>query len=175
MVGISRSFRHRIADPGTLRSVLTRGGIVRWDVDRLGMIASTVCAVHCAISPFIFLALPWWSFHEGTLERLEPVLITLAVVLAIIALTIGYRRHRDESVVLLFIIGFTLIGLGHLVIGTWSAMGEIALVTLGAGSLIAGHFRNQRLCRCVACPACALHAETTSCTHRCDQPSREGA
>jgi len=131
--------------------------------DRIGMVVSTVCAVHCAIGPAVFLLLPWVETYEAAwTESLERVLVGLAVGIAAVAFGIGYRTHRDLRVGLWFLAGFLLIGLGH---GYLRASGrglESAVVIAGAACLIMGHVRNQRLCRCAGCPSCEVRDDGMS-------------
>ncbi|MCS7312879.1 MAG: MerC domain-containing protein [Acidobacteria bacterium] len=129
-------------------------------VDRMGMVVSTVCAVHCAVGPFIFLLLPWVETYESAwTEGLERVLIGSAVGIAAVAFGVGYRTHRDARVGLWFLTGFLLIGLGHGYLGTYGQGIESATVIAGAACLILGHVQNQRLCRCAGCPSCKVRQD----------------
>lgn len=120
---------------------------VRTDAgDRLGILVSAVCAVHCALLPVLLLLIPGVGDWFGD-ERLEWALLSLAGLIALWGLGHGYRRHRSTRVVLLI-----LLGLGLLVTGRWleTSSGPIlAAITsvLGAGLLIAAHALNLRLCR----------------------------
>ncbi len=130
--------------------------------DRVGMVVSTVCAVHCAVGPAVFLLLPWAdAYAGGWAQGLERVLIGLAVGIAAVAFGIGYRTHRDLWVGLWFLTGFLGIGLGHGWLGAYGRGLESAAVVAGAACLIAGHVRNQHLCRCVGCPSCEARDDGT--------------
>lgn len=74
-------------------------------VDRLGALASTLCAVHCAacaLLPAAFgaLGLGFLLGHE-----IEWAFTLIAVALATGALVFGWRRHRSRPVVLLLALG----------------------------------------------------------------------
>lgn len=74
-------------------------------VDRVGALASTVCAVHCAVCallPVAFgaLGLGFLLGHEA-----EWVFTLVAIVFATAALTAGWRRHRSRGVALLLLVG----------------------------------------------------------------------
>lgn len=128
---------------------------MRWSTDRLGMVASTLCALHCTVSPFVFVILPWLESIRGFWVRdLERGLIGVAVGLASLAFTVGYRTHRNGKVGLCFLSGFSLIGLGHWILSDLTEWGETVLVVAGTGLLIIGHAWNQRLCRCKECTSC---------------------
>jgi hypothetical protein len=123
--------------------------------DRVGLMVSTICAVHCAVGPVLFLLVPWIEVDEGGwTQGLERVLIGLAVGIAAVAFGIGYRTHRNARVGLWFLVGFLLIGLGHGYLSLYGRWVESAAVVAGAACLIGGHVWNQRLCRCAGCPSC---------------------
>lgn len=74
-------------------------------VDRVGALASTVCALHCAVCallPVAFgaLGLGFLLGHEA-----EWVFTLIAIVFATAALTAGWRRHRSRGVALLLLVG----------------------------------------------------------------------
>lgn len=111
-------------------------------LDQLGVAATSVCAVHCALGAAIAGA----SGFAGSLvadPRIETVLVLSAVLLAVLALSKGYRRHRDRWVLSLFVGGLSFLGIGHLL--------EVSLVpehmfTVAAGGLLIGaHARNARV------------------------------
>lgn len=70
----------------------------RLDADRLGVIASVLCAIHCAVTPFLLLILPSfgrvWAHpasHWGMALLVIPVAATMVLR--------GFRRHRRRWVV----------------------------------------------------------------------------
>lgn len=73
--------------------------------DRIGALASTVCAVHCAVCallPVAFgaLGLGFLLGHEA-----EWGFTLIAVFFAAAALVAGWRRHRSRGVALLLMLG----------------------------------------------------------------------
>ena len=82
--------------------------------DRLGSVASTLCAVHCAICaflPFIFTALGVGFLLSQSIEWLFSL---VAIAFGVGALILGWRRHRSKTVA-------TLLGLG--VVGILASRG----------------------------------------------------
>ena len=71
--------------------------IMGLDWDRLGTLASTVCAAHCLAAPLVFLLLP--SVADIWAHPSSHALMALAVVpLALTSLFMGYRRHKSRLV-----------------------------------------------------------------------------
>ena len=78
-------------------------------VDQLGAVASSICAVHCALFallPVVFTALGL-SFLMG--HEAEWVFTSIAILFAMSALVLAWRQHRSIRVIGLFTIG--IIGL----------------------------------------------------------------
>jgi hypothetical protein len=126
--------------------------------DQLGVVASSVCAVHCALSAVILGA----SSALGTLlrdERLELTFLFSAVALAGASVATSYRRHRDPTVVVLAVAGLALLGAGRALAS--SHLLETAGSVLGAGLLITCHLLNARLLR---------RAQTCCATGECTAP-----
>ena len=74
-------------------------------VDKLGAVASSICAVHCALFgflPIVFTALGL-SFLMG--HEAEWVFTSIAIVFALGALVLAWRRHRSVRVIGLLALG----------------------------------------------------------------------
>ncbi|MDP0491030.1 MAG: MerC domain-containing protein [Verrucomicrobiota bacterium JB023] len=66
--------------------------------DRVGVAASVLCAIHCAVSPILLLALP--AFGKIWAHPASHILVALFVVpLAAFSIWKGYRSHRKLWVV----------------------------------------------------------------------------
>lgn len=82
--------------------------------DRIGVVASVLCAIHCAVTPLLLLLLP--SFGRVWAHPASHWGMALFVVpLAVVMLSMGYRRHRRTWVlatggtgILLVIVGAIL-------------------------------------------------------------------
>jgi len=79
--------------------------------DRIGVVASVLCAIHCAATPVLLLFLPIfgkvWS-HPAS----HWIMALLVVPLAVVTVRTGYKRHRRKWVIVsCFLgIGFVLTG-----------------------------------------------------------------
>ena len=78
----------------------------RWD--KLGSMASTLCALHCLVSPLFFLAMP--AFAKVWAHPASHALMALFVVpLALTVVIFGYREHRERWVLVTALTGITFI------------------------------------------------------------------
>jgi len=66
-----------------------------WHVaDRVGATASFLCAIHCALLPFVLALLPFLGLEFLADHRFERDFVFFACTLALFALVGGYRRHQ---------------------------------------------------------------------------------
>lgn len=83
----------------------------RLNSDRLGVIASVLCAIHCAAAPFLLLAMPAfgeiWA-HPASHWGMAIFVIPLAVVMTVK----GFRKHRRKWVLACAFVGVFFITLG---------------------------------------------------------------
>lgn len=112
--------------------------------DKLAIALSSICVVHCLFFPLIIVLVPSLSavlnvdhdvFHKG--------LLYIVVPLGLFALFLGYRRHKNSTVLwiglsALFALS-TISMLGHKVLGEQL---EVILTVITASILAYAHFRN---------------------------------
>ncbi len=109
--------------------------------DQLGILASSVCAVHCVAGAVLA-----GTSAVGMLftdERVELAFTSVAVLVAATALSLGSRRHRRAAPLLLGLAGFVVIAIARL--GRTGA--EVPLSVTGTGLLVAAHVVNIRALR----------------------------
>ncbi|MDB4964623.1 MAG: MerC protein [Myxococcales bacterium] len=121
-------------------------------LDRAGIVASSLCAVHCGLVALL-PALPSTMLGFVARGSTELVLILMASLVGVAAVLVGFVRiHRDIRPLLLLAGGVALM----VVRGTLPA--ESALETpcsiAGAAALVAAHFFNARATRRQCCDAC---------------------
>lgn len=137
-----------------------------FSLSKAGSVASLVCAIHCALTPFALLAVPMLAANVGGgMEVLFDVMlaeITEWIVFALIALMAGFGLlmtfplHRDVRPVLLTIGGLSLIVIAHVGITGEGGL-EITIEVMGASLIAGASLLNRRLCHCVTCPASATY------------------
>ncbi|NVB37017.1 MerC domain-containing protein [Pseudenhygromyxa sp. WMMC2535] len=74
-------------------------------VDRLGVLASSLCAVHCAIAALLPALLGALGGSFLLSHHSEWLFIAAAIVFAAATLVISWRRHRSRRVAALLITG----------------------------------------------------------------------
>ena len=129
-------------------------------LSKAGSLASLICAVHCALTPFALLALPVIAAHSwggldvilgGFLaETTEWVFVGIISILAGFGLLATYPLHRDIRPAYLTAFGLMFLVIAHI----WmvpSSWGEIALDVIGASLIAFAGFWNRRLCHCLGC------------------------
>lgn len=114
-------------------------------LDRVGIVLSAVCAVHCALTPILVAVAPFFFTAEFEF-RTKAVLLSLAVI----ALGWGFVSHRSWRP--LIWLGGALVAFG---VGEWIGHGgsshgewfEVAATVAASGALIMAHVTNARACR----------------------------
>lgn len=108
----------------------------------MGATASFICAIHCALLPFVLTLLPLLGLGFLASHGFERWFVFFAASLALFALVSGYRRHRRVMPLRLALPGLALLLLGV----TWAESYPVAihatLVTCGGLLVAAGHFVN---------------------------------
>src|SRR5690606_34285743 len=110
-------------------------------LDKIGITASTICAIHCAVVPFIVSLLPLWSPGFLAEEWMEISMIVLSLVLGSWSLGVSWTKHRRTKAWRIFICGFVFIAAGH-----WFGHGSTEHLLLPAGGLTIAlaHYTNWK-------------------------------
>jgi hypothetical protein len=113
--------------------------------DRVGIVGSVLCAVHCAVVPLLVALLPALGLGLFGGADLDQMVAVFATVLGVTSLSVGFRRHRAFRAWALM-----LPGLGLLWAVSFTELHDHstshALLMVAGGLLVAGaHFVNLRL------------------------------
>jgi hypothetical protein len=126
-------------------------------LDRTGMAASWLCALHCLALPFTVSILPLIGLSFLLGEITERAFIAISILIAGLSLLPSYfRQHRRIRSLLLFTSGISLIITSHLLFEE-SFVFKAAFLLAGGALITTAHFINRRLCR--ECDACQTNAE----------------
>jgi uncharacterized membrane protein YfcA len=125
---------------------------VTFPADQIGIWASSLCVIHCLLTPVV-LSLSAVSAHFlPSEERTHRILAVSIALVGAIALVKGYRNHRRARVPLLM-----LTGLAFIFGGAWfgdrlpSHAAEIGVTLVGSALMIAAHRTNHTFCRDCSC------------------------
>jgi hypothetical protein len=121
--------------------------------DNLGIWASTLCVVHCIVTPvLISMSAVFAHFIPGE-EKTHRTLAVGVATLSAIALVKGFRTHGHRR-----ILGLMTLGLGFIFAGAFygdrlpSHVYEVAVTMTGSVMMIYAHRMNHTFCKdCRTC------------------------
>jgi hypothetical protein len=114
-------------------------------LDRVGVVASSLCAVHCALMPALLVAAPALGVAFGG-EQWEWPFLFASCCLGVAALVPSFLRSGRPIALVIFVAGASLVLVGKLSFEAGSAV-EGALSALGAASIALAHLVNLRIVR----------------------------
>ena len=126
--------------PGTLMKQDTQKS--RDWLDGAAVALSALCLVHCLALPLVVAGVPFLAQFAET--HLHYQVLIVVIPLSVVALGLGYRRHRDLRVVLGGVLGMALLVIGATVAHSQLGLTADRIFTI-SGSLVlaAAHFFNS--------------------------------
>lgn len=119
--------------------------------DKLGIIFSSICIVHCLAMPFLSAYLLILGMSLGSEELTHRILLLILAGIGLLAFIPGMQKHKNKKVLALATIGFIIITLiaffGSLLTKQW----EILINMSGSILLIGAHWFNHTLTRKITC------------------------
>lgn len=126
-------------------------------VDRVGATASLLCAVHCALLPFVLALLPLIGLGFLAGHTFERVFVACAAALATASIIAAYRRHRRPQALMLMVPGILLLLCGIVVdIDAYVLLHTVAVVC--GGILVASAHATNLLLAHRHCATAHVHA-----------------
>jgi hypothetical protein len=118
-------------------------------LDRIGITATSLCALHCILLPVLLPVLPLVGLSFLADHTWEHVFLLMTAVLGTVALLSGFKRyHRKLYPLYLLYIGVALYWIKH----DFSENLEPYFIFGGASLIIIAHFLNIKLCNdCKQC------------------------
>lgn len=109
-------------------------------LDRLGVLLSFLCAVHCVAGMLIVAVL---GLGGGLLlhPAIHKVGLLIATIIAGVAIGLGALRHRRAAPLVVAMTGLSFMG-GALAVG--HGVEEMVLTIIGVALVASGHFLNLR-------------------------------
>lgn len=118
-------------------------------LDRIGIAATSLCALHCILLPILLPLLPLIGLSFLADHTWEHVFLLLTAALGTIALYSGFKRyHKRLYPFYLLYLGVVCYWIKH----QFSSELEPIFIVGGAGLMIAAHFVNIKLCN--SCKQC---------------------
>jgi len=141
---------------------------MRWD--RLGVFASSLCAVHCLCLPWLLVAMP---FLAGTIladREVELWFVVGSILLATVCTVGGCRAHRKWWLLGLVTTGAVALGCVHVTAPPFCCAKDLSWphalgAAFGGGLLATSHFLNLRLRSSTISTAAGACCNRSTCSH----------
>ncbi len=115
--------------------------------DRLGIVGSALCIIHCLALPFLIGALSLGALGFLADEIFHQILAVLLLGVALFAFIPGFRHHGNKLVVIGGMAGISLLLATGFLLDHFISHGlEIGLTVVASLVLLSAHFANWRLC-----------------------------
>lgn len=124
-------------------------------LDRIGIAATSLCALHCILLPILLPALPLLGLSFLADHTWEHVFLIITAVLGTIALFAGFKKyHKRLYPFYLLYLGVAVYWIKH----DFSPEYQPYFIVIGALLIVAAHFVNMKLCN--SCRQCSDHGCT---------------
>ncbi|XPF92714.1 MerC domain-containing protein [Colwellia sp. RE-S-Sl-9] len=119
-------------------------------LDRIGITATSLCALHCILLPVLLPALPLLGLSFLADHTWEHVFLIMTAILGSFALFSGFKKyHKRLYPFYLLFLGVGIYWIKH----NFSEELEPYFIILGASLIVAAHVINLKLCN--SCKQCA--------------------
>jgi hypothetical protein len=113
--------------------------------DRVGMLGSLLCALHCAMLPLLIAGLPALGLGSLPWIDIDQAFTVFATLLGITTLGLGWRRHRAFHAWLVLVPGLALVWIGSFTGLHTHSFGHTVVMVAGGLAIAAAHLVNLRL------------------------------
>jgi hypothetical protein len=121
-------------------------------LDRIGMLLSFLCAVHCLVLPFFMISLPIMARYYLAHPWFHLGLALVIVPVGLVSFWLGFRHHQKRFILSTGILGLMLVGVAPAVLQSPSfvsyARFEPWFIGFGSILLVWSHWKNRRACAC---------------------------
>jgi len=121
-------------------------------LDRIGITATSLCALHCILLPILLPALPLLGISFLADHKWEHIFLIVTAILGSIAMLSGFKRyHKKLYPLYLLIIGVVIYWQKH----DFSEAVQPLFIGIGATLIVLAHIINIKLCN--SCKQCNEH------------------
>jgi hypothetical protein len=118
-------------------------------LDRIGITATSLCALHCILLPVLLPALPLLGLSFLADHAWEHVFLLITAILGTVALFSGFKKyHRKIYPFYLLFLGVVIYWIKH----DFSEDIQAYFIVVGASLIVAAHLINLKLCN--SCKKC---------------------
>ena len=115
-------------------------------LDRLGIIGSTVCAVHCATFPILVAVLPLFGYTALKIpDTYHDTFIVATMLIGLASITMSLYKHGKFMATTLMVSGLALLSLTLLAHNQLTDGVHAILLSLGAIMVALAHYTNAKL------------------------------
>jgi len=126
--------------------------------DAIGFSASTLCAIHCAILPFVISFLPLLALEFLSKPKLEWAILSVSIALALTSFIVGYyKHHHDIEAIMIMALAIAFFVNGRL--HDLPTLFEEICTPIGGITMAYAHYRNWKLCKLRKCKICKTDKE----------------
>ena len=127
------------------------------NLDKVGITASLICAIHCSLLPILVVIFPIFSLSLFATETFEWIFLLISLCLCIVSLCFGFKKHKSFKAFSFAGMGFALLVIARM-FNDHHKHKEIEfdtfnIILLVGGLLVAtSHYINNLLCKkCSIC------------------------
>lgn len=121
-------------------------------LDRFAIGISTLCIVHCLLTPVVLILVPALAATVVADEAFHKLLLIFVLPTSSAALLLGCRRHKEWRVLALGILGLAqLVAIAYVGHEELGETGETLATVAGSLLLALSHLKNYRACRADRC------------------------
>lgn len=125
-------------------------------MDKVGMAASSVCALHCALAPLLITLAPLVGLGFLFEESFEIVFMLGTIGLAFLSIAWSFiKTHQNILPFFLFLLGAAIFYIGHQNWVLTDIVPHPLLMAMGGLSIAISHYINLKLCN--HCDNCHHH------------------
>lgn len=142
-------------------------------MDKAGIVVSSACAIHCALMPFILVALPFVSLGILVEETFEWVMFGIAAGIGLLSVGWGYWKHKAIHPLLIALFGVLSLLIGNLMhhaidhahhshshahehLHTNATPYATSLLVIGGITMVIAHWYNMKVYKSCECH-CTTH------------------
>lgn len=128
------------------------------NLDRLGILLSSLCAVHCLLTPFVLLSLPIMGRYYLAHPYFHVLMAILILPVGVAAFLSGYKHHHKPRVFVVGIPGLFLVSMVPVLVHNFGfsysfPFNEATLMLIGSCLVIWAHWLNKK-----SCATCQTHS-----------------